>query len=139
MVYVPAPIATPLDLKNRVAAVLSGIIGTYRHKNGYTEPAVSVGHRHAEGIKADGVEAIVPKVFLVKSSQWTAGLIHQERCADIVLLEWSGDNLSACADRLLRHFPNSRGVEIPDYDPVKSLRQYRVTVWLPYVFDGIRV
>jgi len=139
MPYIPEPITTPLDLKNRVQSVLSDLIGSYLHPNGYIEPAVSVGSRHAEGIKVTGIEAIVPKVFTIKSSQWIAGGVHQERYADIILIEWSGDNLSACGDRLLRHFPNSKGLEIPDYDPIKTLRRYRVTVWLPDTFLGYKV
>ena len=139
MVYVPAPIATPLDLKNRVEFLLTGILGEYTYKNGYKKPAIAVGNRHAEAISVTGIEAVIPSVFCVKSSQWVSYLVSQDRYADIILLEWSGDNLYACADRLLRHFPNSKGIEIPDYDPVKSLKQYRITVWLPDAFEGIKV
>lgn len=139
MAYTPVPIATPLDLKNRVTALLTGVIGTYRHPSGYTEPAISVGNRHAEGITVTGIEAIVPKTFLVRSSKWAGKHVSQDRYADIILLEWSGDNLNECARRLLLHFPNATGIEIPDFDPIKSLRQYRVTVWLPDGFEAYRI
>lgn len=118
---------------------MTGFIGEYTHKNGYKEPAVTVGNRHADGITVTGIEAVIPSIFCVKSSQWVSYLVSQDRYADIILLEWSGNNLYACADRLMRHFPNSKGIEIPDYDPIKTLKQYRVTVWLPDAFDGLKV
>jgi hypothetical protein len=131
------PITTPLQFRDRVRTLLGNRLGTYTHLNGYTEPAIAVGGRPAEGIKVMGIEIRIPPAPFVARSYWAGGFLHQDRYYDIILVQHSGNQLYECVDRLMRHFPNSKGIEIPDYDAVKNLPQYRVTIYVPDLFEGI--
>lgn len=131
------PITTPLSLKNRIITVLGDLLGTYTYPNKYTEPAISIGGRPAEGLKVSGIEARLPRSPFILRSYWVANYLHQDRYYDVILIQHSGNKLYDCVDKLTRHFPYTNGVEIPDYDAVKNLPQYRVSIYCPDAFEAL--
>lgn len=131
------PITTPLSLKNRIISVLGDLLGTYAYPNNYTEPAISIGGRPAEGLKVSGIETRLPRSPFIPRSYWVGRNLHQDRYYDVILIQHTGNNLYACVDRLTRHFPYTNSVEIPDYDAIKILPQCRVTIYLPDAFEAV--
>jgi hypothetical protein len=121
---------TPSELKSYVQQAISAQIGTYIYNNGFTCPAIAVGQIPNE-IKVVGIEVIIPNFPRIPQS-FQAGdiFMHREERWTIEVVNHGKDKAAwyTTIDRLLRYFPRTNGIDIPQANPLTSLPRYQLTI-----------
>lgn len=120
-----------LTLRSQVAAVLTGVIGTYTLANSITTPAISVrdyGEGLAPGTSVSGLEVVIlaqPELEPIRQYRDEAAL----RRWTLYLVGWgAGVDLQAAAAALVANFPSSdvETLEVPQ--GVGPRNQMRLTI-----------
>jgi hypothetical protein len=129
---------TPAELKNQIQSVLPTQLGKYTYSNGFTTPAIAVGQVPNE-IEVTGIEIIIPNFPTIPESlQAGDTFIHRQERWVIEIVNHGSDkaNFYTVIDRLMRYFPRSRGVNVPQSNPLNSLPRYQLTI---IYSDGYRL
>lgn len=101
---------TILELRQTIAELLSGLIGSYTLPNGTTRPALWVDGEHGvpKGWKVDGMEASI-RQHPIRRSKPMVGMVGMRNAWEVKLSHYSpgSTQMDEATTRILRHFPDA--------------------------------